>query len=409
MNETLSQNAKLPHGQSRSGLPQKLRFQVLEATFAGVWLFMLAFPIASTLASDASALVKISFICLNVVFAVVYFFGFGYREALMRAGRPDLVGWWITSCIALILVTVFFIGPYTLAYSPWVVALLSFSLPQRWGIPLSIVISLSAVVLTWVFFTEAWQRFTFSAISGGSAIIIIAIALATRAADNHEQLMKNLAVSKERENIARDVHDLLGHSLTVMNLKAELARELIDKDPAAAKHELQEISGLSRVALAEIRSTVTRLHRPDFAGELQAADRALLTAGITSQLPDPQQAQLTVGNNAHLFSCVLREVITNVVRHSQAQHCRVELTPEKLQINDDGVGWDGELGNGLIGLHKRVQEAGGTLLIESTVDAGAQILLSMSGDVSPVISRTSSQSTTRAGRNDDQDHSYSDS
>ena len=129
---------------------------------------------------------------------------------------------------------------------------------------------------------------------------------------------------------------------------------------------------------------MTRLNRPNFAGEVLAAGRALDTAGILADLPDADAAQMTAGNNAHLYSWVLREAITNIVRHSNAKHCSVHMTPEKLHIVDDGSGWDGEYGGGLIGLQNRVEESGGTLIIHSRENHGTSVFLSMSGDIEPI-------------------------
>ena len=115
---------------------------------------------------------------------------------------------------------------------------------------------------------------------------------------------------------------LLGHSLTVINLKSELARRLIDSDPQRAQQELQEVSALSRRGLAEVRSTVTRMRMPTFEGEIHAAQRALETAGIASHLPS---AAKSAGLYDAEFSWALRELSTNVVRHSGAAHCWVQV------------------------------------------------------------------------------------
>ena len=105
----------------------------------------------------------------------------------------------------------------------------------------------------------------------------------------------------ERERIARDVHDVLGHSLTVITLKADLARKLLHADPDRADAELEAIAQLSRSSLAEVRSTVTRLRIPDFSGEIQASARALQTASIAAKLPDAEHALSVVGVNSSLF------------------------------------------------------------------------------------------------------------
>lgn len=199
----------------------------------------------------------------------------------------------------------------------------------------------------------------------------------------------SLALSEEREEIARDV---LGHSLTVITLKAELAQRLLEIDPARAGAEMEAIAQLSRASLAEVRSTVTRLRVPDFSGEIEGAGRALQTAGIRAELPDAQSALAVAGVNAKLFSWVLREAVTNMVRHSGANTARVRLSATGLDILDNGVGVGDARGNGLTGMAQRVAASGGSVVIEAAPEqwlaenpgggVGTRIRVSMDGDTS---------------------------
>lgn len=204
----------------------------------------------------------------------------------------------------------------------------------------------------------------------------------------------SLALSEEREEIARDVHDVLGHSLTVITLKAELAQRLLEIDPARAGAEMEAIAQLSRASLAEVRSTVTRLRVPDFSGEIEGAGRALQTAGIRAELPEAQSALAVAGVNAKLFSWVLREAVTNMVRHSDANAARVRLSATGLDILDNGVGVGDARGNGLTGMVQRVAASGGSVVIEAAPaqwlaenpnpagGVGTRIRVSMDGDTS---------------------------
>lgn len=202
----------------------------------------------------------------------------------------------------------------------------------------------------------------------------------------------SLALSEEREEIARDVHDVLGHSLTVITLKAELAQRLLEIDPARAGAEMEAIAQLSRASLAEVRSTVTRLRVPDFSGEIEGAGRALQTAGIRAELPEAQNALAVAGVNAKLFSWVLREAVTNMVRHSGANAARVRLSATGLDILDNGVGVGDARGNGLTGMTQRVAASGGSVVIEAAPEqwlaenpgggVGTRIRVSMDGDTS---------------------------
>ena len=146
----------------------------------------------------------------------------------------------------------------------------------------------------------------------------------------------------ERERIARDLHDLLGHTLSLITLKAELARKLVDRDPQRAKQEMQDVEHTSRAALADVREAISGYRGQGFAAELLRARQTLQTAGITvdceaSQVP-LSPAQETV------LALALREAVTNVVRHAQAQTCSVRLGRDEqlctLEIADNGCGAD---------------------------------------------------------------------
>src|SRR5690606_1275223 len=136
-------------------------------------------------------------------------------------------------------------------------------------------------------------------------------------------------------------------------------------DPEAAQRAAAEVASAARTALAEARQTVTRIQAPDFSGEIRAAKRAFDTAGITATLPEPESAHQTAGVNAQLFSWALREAVTNIVRHSGASACEVIVTPERLEVRDNGKGLPAALpeGGGLAGLSERVEGAGGAITL----------------------------------------------
>ena len=208
------------------------------------------------------------------------------------------------------------------------------------------------------------SRLTFSL--GLPMIGIMGFSYLIQLSKNADKTQAKLDMVSERERIARDVHDVLGHSLTVITLKADLARKLLHVDPDRADAELEAIAQLSRSSLAEVRSTVTRLRIPDFSGEIQASARALQTASIAAKLPDAEHALSVVGVNSSLFSWVLREAVTNIVRHSQAGFCEVRLSNTGLEVLDNGVGIPAEYaaGSGIKGMKSRVESAGGTLIVE---------------------------------------------
>ncbi len=176
-----------------------------------------------------------------------------------------------------------------------------------------------------------------------------------------------LAAENERIRIARDLHDLLGHSLTTITVKAALARKLAVADLPGAMTEIEEVERLSRRALADVRAAVANYREVSLAGELATGRELLRAAGIAAELP---RAVDGVDEGAQeLFGWVVREGLTNVVRHSHATTCSVRLGPGTIEVLDDGVGASGAAasgaaahrGTGLSGLEERVEQAGGVL------------------------------------------------
>lgn len=168
-----------------------------------------------------------------------------------------------------------------------------------------------------------------------------------------------LAAENERTRIARDLHDLLGHSLTTITVKAGLAHRLAGRDAERAAKEIGEVEHLSRSALADVRAAVAGYREVSLEGEVATAHEVLRAAGIEARTPstlecvDPAYAEL--------FGWVVREGVTNVVRHSRAQTCVIAAGPSWVEIDDDGAGGHSAAGNGLIGLRERVAAAGGVV------------------------------------------------
>jgi two-component system, NarL family, sensor histidine kinase DesK len=198
-----------------------------------------------------------------------------------------------------------------------------------------------------------------------------------------------LAVVEERARFSRDLHDVLGHSLTVVTMKSELAGRLVDIDPERAKVEIADIERLSREALQGLRQAVSGYRQADLSAELVSARAAFEAAGIDATLP--ASGDVCAKDVRSLFAWVLREGVTNVLRHAGASRARVTLTRTELTIEDDGVsssvaaggGADGSAavgggadvsdGNGLRGLRERADAVGATLTT-GTSDLGGFLL-----------------------------------
>jgi two-component system sensor histidine kinase DesK len=171
--------------------------------------------------------------------------------------------------------------------------------------------------------------------------------------------LARLAAENERIRIARDLHDLLGHSLTTITVKAGLARRLGSADPARAVDQIAEVEELSRRALADVRAAVSGYRDVTLVNELARGRELLRAAGITADLPTA--ADVVDPANQELFGWAVREGLTNVIRHARASSCAVRLSPSSMEITDDGIGAAAPAGNGLRGLRERVAAAGGTL------------------------------------------------
>lgn len=216
------------------------------------------------------------------------------------------------------------------------------------------------------------------------AIVTLGMIQVVRA---HEELaqaraeLARLAAENERSRIARDLHDLLGHSLTTITVKAGLARSIGASDPARALSEIAEVEALARRSMAEVRAVVSGYRDVTLNGELAAGHELLRAAGITADLPRATD----VVDPAHheLFGWVVREGLTNVVRHSYATSCAVQLSSSRIEITDDGVGLAAAAGSGLSGLRERVAAAGGTVQIGPTQPRGWRLLVCLPSDGAP--------------------------
>ena len=259
-------------------------------------------------------------------------------------------------------------GWYTFSYLPYFCAIILFTTTLRTGLIISGCLILLTDLGILLLAPEAgitWAAMGFSL----SSVIVMISRFGAGASARREAEGRELAAAAEREEIGRDVHDLLGHSLTVLTLKAEVAHRLVRRDPEAAERELAEIVELSRSALADVRATVTRLRVPDLAGQLEAsrtafaaADIAAVFSGQASDVPLPQR---------ELLAWALREGTTNVLRHAGATHVRIGLAPGRVRVQDDGVGVAGHRpGNGLTGLRERVEAVGGALVLTSPAPGG---------------------------------------
>jgi two-component system sensor histidine kinase DesK len=190
--------------------------------------------------------------------------------------------------------------------------------------------------------------------------------------------VEQMAAVAERERIARDLHDVLGHTLSVIVLKAELAGKLVERDPERAVQEIADVEKTARTALTEVREAIGGYRSRGLAAEMESARTTLAAAGVAlaceSPLPALAAAQETV------ICLAVREAVTNIVRHAHATHCRMKFATTgdnycSLAIDDDGTHTVVQEGNGLRGMRERVEAMGGRFVIDTTL--GTRLLIEL--------------------------------
>jgi two-component system sensor histidine kinase DesK len=208
------------------------------------------------------------------------------------------------------------------------------------------------------------------ALAGTTAGVLSRLVVLTETLRRTRERLAVAAVARERDRVARDLHDVLGHTLSLMVVKAAAVRRLIESDPTAAAAHAGDIEEVGRSALSSVRQTLSNAARPTLGDELASARDALESAGIDAHLP---AVAVDDAAGAEPLAWALREGVTNVLRHSQARHCWIKVSPEnagvRLTIEDDGIGVDSDSGVGggvgLSGLRRRIEGAGGHLHTQS--------------------------------------------
>jgi two-component system sensor histidine kinase DesK len=182
--------------------------------------------------------------------------------------------------------------------------------------------------------------------------------------------MDRLAKLAERERIARDLHDVLGHTLSLITLKAELAGQLLseDLDVDRARKEIEDIESTSRSALAEVRQTISRYRIESLELEIERAAVMLRTAGVEVRWSQDGVRLDPASESA--IGLALREAVTNVVRHAHARACQIRLQKVErgclLEVQDDGLGGTHSEGQGLRGMRERIEGLGGSLVLDGS-------------------------------------------
>lgn len=341
-----------------------------------VWLGFLYFPISQALTLPLGS--KIISLVLTATFALAYVTAFilTWRKPIMgernfryfdgrhRLRKSDAVAFAVLVLTTLLQVAV--LGPLnSLAFLPFIAAAAPFTLPQTVGYIAGALTVLTSFLIP--SFVPNGQEYFGLAITTSAVFMFVAgITFFIGSSIESQRQAGTRAILEERERVARDVHDVLGHTLTVIALKSELAGKLLERDPGRAQAELREITHLARESIEEVRQTVAGLKVQSLSEEITAASQALESAGIDLRREGSAWSDLDSipAANQAVFAWVIREATTNIIRHTAARRATIKLDRNSLTITDNGVGISPEAaGHGLEGLKARVEQVGGTLSI----------------------------------------------
>lgn len=341
---------------------------------AVIWLVFLVYPLMALLRSDAAqGWIVTGWVGLGA-FIVVYVAGFMNGMSFGGGGLtspPKPIQWvafaGLIACAALVVPSV---GGAALGFLPFIMSFASYGLTRlaHWATMAACVVLTAAML----FFTpQGMDNLTIFAIVLLLGVVnTVSTSLIIRSAEA-EHLGLELATSEGREAVARDVHDLVGHSLTVVSLKAQLVRRLIDSDPERAKAELADIESLTTEAIAGVRATVAGVRSAALVEQLASCRDALQSADVVMRV-DGDAAALSPAQSL-TASWILREATTNVLRHAEASTVTVRFAPGKLAVIDDGAGYGGGEGNGVRGMRERATMSGAAFAVRAGGNGGTRV------------------------------------
>jgi two-component system sensor histidine kinase DesK len=333
-------------------------------------LVFLAFPLADLLSgrlAGGSAAVAATGLAAFAVLYLRLFWVVPRVATERRAEGAALLGALAALAIGLLIA----FGEDWLGLLIYLTVALALALPTRAALAGIAGVVAAAVAITGEL-NVAWQVVAFG-------VILVAVRRLTELVselDAARAQVAELAAGEERLRLSRDMHDLLGHNLSLIALKSELARKLLGRDPRAAEVEVRDIESVARTSLQEARAAVRGLRSASLASELERARGSLQAAGIEAQVrtTGPLSARVET-----LLGFVVREGITNVIRHSGASRCWIAVRRDdecaELEVRDDGgpAGVAGG-GSGLSGLSERVAEVGGTLEAGPAEEGGFRLV-----------------------------------
>ncbi|MFI0261622.1 sensor histidine kinase [Streptomyces sp. NPDC017056] len=356
--------------------PRTRRELLVKCAWIVIWFLYLTGPIGDLIDGMSPAHEVLG--CAGLLTFVAVYFAVVFRHVVHRAWADKAAKAAVVFIAALAALLASVLGPNWLVLFTFVCVAVAVTQPfrtSRWAIP-----ALTAALVLIGMRYEDVRSYLFAyalpcLLSGFAMVGVQHLIRTTKELREAREEVARLAAGEERLRLARDLHDLLGHSLSLITLKSELAGRMLPAKPEDAARQVADIERVSRQALVDVREAVTGYRRPRLAVELAGARAALRTASITADIDAALEGehQGLAADEEGALAWALREAVTNVVRHSCAGRCEVLLTEEWeaderrylcLSVTDDGTGpsrGGGHDGNGLSGLRERLALAGGRL------------------------------------------------
>lgn len=361
--------------------PETTTHKVVKSLWIGIWLFYLSAPVTDLVrgghSTGARLLGGLGLLAFTAWYLVLVF-----RTVRLMPVPRVLFSLAVLATQATVLSLT--LGREWLVLFVYVSISSGAALPgetSRWTVPAATAL-LTAVAFAVPGGDEYLAGLVIPALMGGFAMVgIRAMIRTTIELRQARATVAELAANEERLRMARDLHDLLGHSLSLITLKSELAGRMLPDHPDRAAQQVADIEQVSRQALFDVREAVSGYRRPTLPGELAGARTALTAAGVLADLPAEAPEDIPEEAESAL-AWSLREAVTNVVRHSGAKRCTVALRTcqtlagpvLELAVTDDGAGGASVPGNGLTGLTERLEAVGGTLWAGPAGKTGFRLL-----------------------------------
>jgi two-component system sensor histidine kinase DesK len=349
-----------------------------------VWLVFIAIPVVDALTSSDSGLAKVAVIAAALTYVGVF------CAFVVARRNPSTV----TALLGLGVLLAIATGLSLADRASWVTLLIYTASACAVKLPLRIAFAAVTLCSALVTVTQLLDHqnagavfgYTISTIGVGSLMLALADLRAKNCELSEARAeLARMAVAAERERFARDLHDLLGHSLSVIALKSELAGRLLASDPEAAAGEIADVQTVARQSLTEVREAVSGYRQPTLDSELEGARIALSAAGVDTSVV---RAPVTLDPEVEgVLAWAVREGATNVIRHSRAQRCAITVAlgddGARVVITDDGVGAasggsdDATCGHGLEGLLERAASLGGRVEAGPIAEGGFRLAMTL--------------------------------